>query len=127
MVTDGFEAGAEFDFGRLDEISGGDRDFEQDLAGEYLSQSWELLAEFARALEGRDAAAMRRPAHTLKGSSQTIGAVGVGRLAAELERLAGEPVLSLAVATLDRTRRSLTATEHVLDRHFGSDGYRRAA
>jgi len=87
------EPAAEFDFARLAEISGGDRDFELELTDEYVEQSRTLLEEYAGALQRRDTGAMARAAHTLKGSSRTIGAQAVAVLAAHLERLAGELVL----------------------------------
>jgi len=130
MARDGFDPSAstaEFDFGRLAEVSGGDREFERELSREYTGQSWVLLAQIAAALERRDGDTLRRSAHTLKGSSRTIGAEGVAVLAALLESIADEPDLSPAPGMLERARRSLTATEQALDRYFGSDEYRRAA
>ena len=130
MARDGFGSGAsapEFDFARLAEVSGGDREFEQEIAGEYVGQAWSLLEQLFDALAQRDTDAIQRTAHTLKGSSRTIGAQSVAVLAEHLERLADEPDLSPAPVLLERTRRSLVATEQALDRYFGSDEYRRAA
>jgi len=130
MARDGFDpmaSAAAFDFARLAEVSGGDGQFERELSREYIGQSWTLLAQIAGALERRDGGTLRRSAHTLKGSSRTIGAEGVAVVAALLERIADEPDRSPAPGMLERARRSLTATEQVLDRYFGSDEYRRAA
>ena len=130
MARDGFDprtAAAEFDLARLAEVSGGDGEFERELSREYIGQAWTLLAQIAAALERRDLGTLRRAAHTLKGSSRTIGAEGVAVLAAHLERVADEPDLSPAPGMLERARHALTATELALDRYFGSDEYRRAA
>ena len=129
MAKDGGGAGTppeEFDFARLAEISGGDAEFEREIAGEYINQAWTLLEEIARTPAARDPDARRRAAHTLKGSSRTIGALTVAVLAAQLERLGREDDTA-AAALLDHARASLGATQAVLDGHFGSDAYRRAA
>ena len=125
MATDGSEA--EVDLERLPEISGGDTEFEQELAGEYVNQAAELLQEIGEAAARGDVEAARRAAHTLKGSSQTIGARKVAGVAAEIEQLAAAGDLSAAAAGLDRARASLAAARQILDRYFGSDAYRRAA
>ena len=125
MATDGPEA--EVDLERLPEISGGDTEFEQELAGEYVNQAAELLQEIGEAAARGDAEPARRGAHTLKGSSQTIGARKVAGVAAEIEQLAAAGDLSAAVARLDRARASLAAARQIFDRYFGSDAYRRAA
>ncbi len=115
-----------FDLARLAEISGGDAEFEREIAGEFLGQARELFEEAARALETCDAAALRRVAHTLKGSSRTVGADGLARLAAELEELAAESTQGAAPA-LARALSCLVSTERELDRYFGTDRYRKAA
>jgi len=129
MARDGSEAGAaeaQFEHGRLGEISGGDAEFEREIAGEYVTQAWGLLAEIAAAIERGDPELLRRCAHTLKGSSRTIGANGVGEMAAQLEKLAGNAG-PLAATLVGRIRTALTSTQQILDRYFGSDAYRRAA
>lgn len=127
MAMDGSGAPeAQFERGRLHEISGGDAEFERELAGEYVTQAWALLAEIGSALERSDPELLRRSAHTLKGSSRTIGAQGVADLASQLEKLAGQAG-PLATTLVGRIRAALTSTQQILDRYFGSDAYRRAA
>jgi len=130
MTRDGFESetpSAEFDLKRLAEISGGDGEFEREIAGEYVSQSRTLLDDLSRAIESGDPSALRRTAHTLKGSSRTIGAQGVAGLAAQIERLDPTTNAEAAAAVLGRARASLSVVEQTLDGYFGSDEYRRAA
>ena len=127
MVDEGGGApAAKFDLARLAEISGGDVEFEQEIAGEYLAQARELCEQAARALETHDAVALSRAAHTLKGSSRTVGAEGVAQLAAELEASAADSTQA-AASSLARARACLVASERELDRHFGTDRYRKAA
>src|SRR5262249_52748030 len=117
---------ARFERGRLKEISGGDAEFEREIAGEYVTQAWALVAEITSAIERGDTEPLRRAAHTLKGSSRTIGAEGVAELSAQLEKLAGQPG-PLVTTLVGRIRGALTGTQQFLDRYFGSDAYRRAA
>jgi len=129
MARDGWEAGAadaQFEHGRLSEISGGDAEFEREIAGEYVTQAWGLLAEISAAIERGDPELLRRSAHTLKGSSRTIGARGVAEMAAQLEKLAGHAG-PLAATLVGRISTALTSTQQILDHYFGSDAYRRAA
>jgi signal transduction histidine kinase/CheY-like chemotaxis protein/HPt (histidine-containing phosphotransfer) domain-containing protein len=53
----------------------------------YLGTGAELVHRAAAAVAGRDAAGLRRLAHSLRGSSGNVGAVEVARVAAELERM----------------------------------------
>jgi HPt (histidine-containing phosphotransfer) domain-containing protein len=129
MVEDDAGAGppsARFDRARLAEISDGEIAFEHEIAGEYLAQAWGLIEEATRALEVRDATTLARIAHTLKGSSRTIGAEGVAELAAELEIAASSSTQGTA-PLLARVLACLVATERELDRTFGTDRYRKAA
>jgi len=130
MSRDGGRAdasAAQFNARQLSEISGGDGEFEREIAREYLMQTAGLIDVMARALLAGDLEALRRAAHTLKGSSRTIGAEGIAVAAAELERTV-DGALPTAVATdLAHVRMLLAATELWLDRKFGSDGFRSAA
>src|SRR5262249_9710445 len=114
MAREGSEArtpAAEVDLGRLAEISGGDTEFEQQLAGEYVNQAADLLEEMAQAAQGRDAETVRRTAHTLKGSSRTIGALSMALQAAQIEQLAAAGDPSATAARLVRARACLAATQ----------------
>ena len=52
----------------------------------YLEESPRQLASMLGAAAGADAAAIRRAAHSLKGSSASLGALGVAALCEEIER-----------------------------------------
>jgi HPt (histidine-containing phosphotransfer) domain-containing protein len=116
-----------FDLERLASISGDDAEFERELAGEYLAQTRKLLVQIAQSIESGDAATLRRDAHTLKGSSLTVGAEGLGAMGAELERNAGQADPALLSEVLARAQAGLAAAERLLDEYFGTDAYRKAA
>lgn len=72
----------------LDELLasvGHDRDFVRQLIDAYVTDSAELVAAVEAAVAADDAAALVRPAHTLKSSSATVGAARLSALARELE------------------------------------------
>ena len=117
---------ANFEPARLAEISGGDLEFEREITGEYLTQAYCLFEEAAQALVSRDAAALRRAAHTLKGSSRTVGAEGVAVLAGDLEAAAASSTSGLA-PLLASALACLIASERELDRYFDARGGRMAA
>jgi HPt (histidine-containing phosphotransfer) domain-containing protein len=75
----------------LDELRasvGDDRGFVVDLIQAYLSDGEKHVADVEAAVAANDAAALVRPAHTLKSSSATVGAEILAAGARELE-LAG--------------------------------------
>ena len=75
----------------LDELRssvGDDRGFVVDLIEAYLSDGEKHVAEVEAAVAAGDAAALVRPAHTLKSSSATVGAESLAATARDLE-LAG--------------------------------------
>jgi HPt (histidine-containing phosphotransfer) domain-containing protein len=72
----------------LDELRdsvGGDELFIADLAATYLAEGPGHLAAMQAAAAAGDAAAIVRPAHTLKSSSAALGAMRLSELAREIE------------------------------------------
>ena len=72
----------------LDELRAsveGDSAFVVDLVEAYLADGAQHVTEVAAALDAVDAAALVRPAHTLKSSSATVGAMRLAGMARELE------------------------------------------
>lgn len=72
----------------LADAVGGDRPFVVDLIKTFIADGEQQLAEIATALAADDAAAVVRPAHTLKSSSATVGAPALAAAARAIE-LAG--------------------------------------
>ncbi|MGH2401139.1 MAG: Hpt domain-containing protein [Candidatus Limnocylindria bacterium] len=64
---------------------GGDTAFVRDLIEAYLADSAGQLEAIEAALAADDAEALVRPAHTLKSSSATVGAMDLSALARTLE------------------------------------------
>ncbi len=64
---------------------GGDRGFVRDLIDAYVTDSAGQLEAIEAALAAGDAEALVRPAHTLKSSSATVGAMDLSSLARTLE------------------------------------------
>ena len=65
--------------------TGDDPAFVRDLVETYLADALVQLDDIAAAVDGSDAAALVRPAHTLKSSSATVGAMRLASVARRLE------------------------------------------
>ena len=90
LRTPAGDAASEFpdlDPERLQLVTGGEYGLEEELLGIFMESARETLQDLRTAIEAGDARLLRAYAHTLKGSSRTIGAVALGELACELERL----------------------------------------
>ncbi len=87
----------------------GDRDFVVELIEAFLADGATQVADIEAALAAGDAEALVRPAHTLKSSSATVGAVRLSDLARELE-MAGRSA-TLDAATTARGPELRTAWE----------------
>jgi HPt (histidine-containing phosphotransfer) domain-containing protein len=71
--------------GELLSSTDGDVDFVRELVEIYLADVPVQITGIADALEADDAAALVRPAHTLKSASATVGAMRLSAVARELE------------------------------------------
>ncbi len=79
------------DAATLDELLdtlGGDEAFLAELVGSYLADSPPLVAAMRDAVAARDAAALRRAAHTLKSTSASVGALRLAGVCREVEAAA---------------------------------------
>jgi HPt (histidine-containing phosphotransfer) domain-containing protein len=72
-------------FDRLLDMAGGDREFVDDLVDTYLEDGAAHVEGLRAAAAADDAAAIVRPAHTLKSSSATVGALRLADLCRQLE------------------------------------------
>jgi signal transduction histidine kinase/CheY-like chemotaxis protein len=79
----------DLDLVQLADVTGGDAATEEELLELYLDSTREMLASMWVAITDREARLLQGYAHALKGGSRTVGAVTLGELAAEIERLAG--------------------------------------
>jgi two-component system sensor histidine kinase/response regulator len=69
----------------LRELTGGDTEFERELAETFVSSGDQCLAEIIAALKVSDLDTVRKRAHALKGASANIHAVGLSQVASNLE------------------------------------------
>lgn len=72
---------------QLLEVIGGDSEALKDLVQSFLDEGPDLVRRLERAVEANDAEALRRAAHTLKGSATDFGAVILARLCREIEAM----------------------------------------
>jgi two-component system, sensor histidine kinase and response regulator len=77
------------DLEALRALTGGDEEFERELAQTFISSGDQCLAEIIAALRIEDFDTVRKRAHALKGASANIHAVGLSKVASTLERAAG--------------------------------------
>jgi CheY-like chemotaxis protein len=68
----------------------GDKELAREIVRMFTEECPTLLQEIRTALDQRDAAAVRRAAHTLKGAASTAAAVGLTEAASLMEVLAAE-------------------------------------
>jgi len=74
----------------LRELTGGDAEFERELAQTFVSSGDQCLAEIIAALRVSDLDTVRKRAHALKGASANIHALGLSKVASNLESAARE-------------------------------------
>ncbi len=94
-------------------------DFVGELVETYCSETPQLIAKLQYALAANDSDTFRRAAHSIKATSNTLGALSLGEMAKELEMIgragdlagAQEKVDRLA-AEYDRAQRALKDLNH---------------
>ncbi|MDS3861269.1 Hpt domain-containing protein [Thermosynechococcaceae cyanobacterium BACA0444] len=97
------------DWDYLAELSGGDREFEQELLLTFVEDAKSHLGAAQAAVTRQDLDAMMREAHHLKGSSGNVGAHGIQTLAAQLESEAKQGSLDNAPKLISEMQAICTA------------------
>jgi signal transduction histidine kinase/CheY-like chemotaxis protein/HPt (histidine-containing phosphotransfer) domain-containing protein len=92
----------------------GDRALLAELTGIFLEETPETLRRIEQAVEARDAKAIERLAHRLKGALLTLAAPAAAEAALELETAAGAGPEDAAREALDRLRREVSRLEEEL-------------
>ncbi len=95
-----------------------DHDLAAEIAEVYLSESANLQAEIAAALERGDAEALRHHAHSIKGATGNIGDELLHEVAFQLELSGKEGNLDRGKEVFPEFRRLLAATNAVLQRYL---------
>lgn len=101
------------DVGVVDELresTGGDDEFVRDLIATYIEEGAAMLDGMADAARAADAPAMVRPAHTLKSSSASIGAMRLAAICRELEAAGREGRADAFVDLTDLARSTWNET-----------------
>ncbi len=100
----------------LRDSTGGDTDFVRELVETYVGEAAGHLAALDAAIAAGDAAALVRPAHTLKSSSASVGAMRLAALSRTIEETSRGGALegqadrvAEARATWDQTLAALRA------------------
>ncbi|HEY8921226.1 MAG TPA: Hpt domain-containing protein [Candidatus Limnocylindria bacterium] len=96
--------------------TGDDIGFVRELIQTYLADTPLQFDGMSEAVEADDAAALVRPAHTLKSSSETVGAMRLSSIARELEMAGRSGSLDATARTgLDAARAEWLAAAGALD------------
>jgi histidine phosphotransfer protein HptB len=98
----------------LSETTGDDPEFLAELIDTYLTDAVELLDTIEAASASRDAAELRRAAHSLKSNSATFGATTLTSLARSLEELGKAEQLDGSSGLLGETREEFARVERSL-------------
>ncbi len=106
--------GKAFDFQQLAQVSGGDTEFEREVLTDFVSQSSSLLDDVERAIASADATALERAAHSLKGSSATVGAVALATIGATLVQLGKTGQIASAAEMLQNARVEWARTQALI-------------
>ncbi len=93
---------------------GGDASFLSSLIADYLDDTRHHLQAMQQALEERNAALLGRTAHSLKSTSQTMGAVRLAALSRDIEALARENRLDEAAPRVSTAAREFATVRAVL-------------
>ena len=88
-------------FQHLVDITGGDLEFVDELVDTYLEDAEVQLKAMQEAATGGDAAALVRPAHSLKSSSANVGATHLMEACRSLEADAREGTVPAAVERVE--------------------------
>jgi HPt (histidine-containing phosphotransfer) domain-containing protein len=103
--------------------TGDDVEFVADLLHTYLAETPEQLAGISAAVDARDAGALVRPAHTLKSSSATLGAMRLSGIGRELEMMGRSEAVSAEASGLrDEAEQTWAQTQGALQAWLSGHG-----
>jgi HPt (histidine-containing phosphotransfer) domain-containing protein len=95
---------------------GGDQEFIADLVATYLAEGPDHLAAVAAGVAAGDASAVIRPAHTLKSSSASLGALRLSQIAREIEFAGRNDETAALPEQLEAARAAWDATVDAMKR-----------
>jgi CheY-like chemotaxis protein/HPt (histidine-containing phosphotransfer) domain-containing protein len=97
------------DLEALRQITGGDAEFERELADTFVASGDQALADIIAALKTNDYDTVRKRAHALKGASANIHAVTLSTVASNLESAARSQALPAISGLVDELAEKLAA------------------
>ena len=101
------------DFTRIQETSDGDSEFEIELIEMYLEDAKEHLDNIAGQVESGALEALKRTAHTLKGSSANIGAIQMQQVSLQIEGAVDEKNMDLISSLKPSLQQAYQETEKI--------------
>ncbi len=93
------------DHAHLEDMSGGDTEFETELMQEFMRVTPPLISNLETAISANDIDSIERVAHTLKGSCRSLGAAFMAEPCAQLESDARSNSLNQPAELLAETQR----------------------
>ena len=106
------------DVEHLRTVCGGDLEFEREIIGDFMAQVDPLYGSLAAAVAANDAAGIRFAAHSLKGSSRSLGAVALAEACARLESMGQSGDLGDAPRSLEHAQAELTRFRQAIQIHL---------
>jgi CheY-like chemotaxis protein len=108
------------DFNREDFLDRtmGDRALASEVVGLFLADSPHLLTQLSDAISAGDAGGAQRFAHTLKGSSGSMGGETLSKIAAQMQDAGSEGNLPRLAALLPEARAALQKLSSLLEQEF---------
>jgi len=108
-----------FDSSRLNEVSEGDKEFEQDLIVLYKSTCEEKLPLLEKALRESDQKNSILFSHDTKGASASIGAEAVRKISEKMEMMSKDGEYQEALLLFPKLKAELKETYKVLEKYVG--------
>ncbi|MEL7372447.1 MAG: Hpt domain-containing protein [Myxococcota bacterium] len=102
------------DYERIEDATGGDREFLEELVDIFLTDAAERIIELREALASGEAESFSRTAHKLKGSSANMGAVRLTDIARDMENLGKSASLNGAEELMEPLQQELVRVRETL-------------
>ncbi|WP_254564473.1 Hpt domain-containing protein [Oscillatoria sp. HE19RPO] len=102
---------------RLQEISGGDREFEREILQAFVEDAWVSLDLLKKFLTTNDYSAFSNQAHQLKGSSSNMGITVLQNIAFELDKKGEQQNLQGTEQDLEKIETILNELEDYLSKN----------
>ena len=113
----------DFDFRKLEELAtlaNDDHEMISSIMGDFLKSATEQVTAMHAALVQKDSEALARAAHTLKGSSGQLGAIGLMEACKEVENLGLATQFAAAKTYLDVVESKLLTAQKNMEQWFAS-------